>query len=229
MTHAPHHAAHPASPHASGIILLQQASQAAALLYHPVRLKILQALLSPDSAAGLSRRMNIPRQTLNYHVGELLHAKLLRRAGRRRNRNFFEQRYVTTARGFVFSPALLGSLAADPSQAQDTFSAAYLLGLASLVQRELGRASESAAHAGKRLATLSIETKLRFRSAHQRQEFAEALRTAILDVVARHAAPYLDEEGHAAEGRGFRLVLGCYPIPSQEVVPEAADQEAVHE
>ena len=216
MTHSPHHAAHPAAPHASGIILLQQASQAAALLYHPVRLRILRALLAPDSAAGLSRRMHIPRQTLNYHVRALSRAKLLRPAGRRRNRNFFEQRYVTTARGFVFSPELLGSLAADPSQAQDAFSAAYLLGMASLVQRELGRASESAARTWKRLVTLSIETKLRFRSAHQRQEFAEALRAAILDVVARHAAPYLNEEGQAAEGRPFRLVLGCYPIPAEE-------------
>ena len=229
MAHSSHPSAHALHPHATGITLLQQASQASALLNHPLRIRILQALLQPDSAAGLSRRMSIPRQTLNYHVRALMRAKLLHRAGRRRNRNFFEQRYVTAARGFVLSPELLGSLAADPSQALDAFSAAHLLGLASLLQRELGRASQAAARAGKRLATLSLETKLRFRSAHERQQFAEALRKAVFDVVARHAGPYLNEEGGAAEGRPFRLVLGCYPIPSQEQTHESSAQETVHE
>jgi DNA-binding transcriptional ArsR family regulator len=193
--------------------MLQRASQASALLYHPVRLRILEALLAPDSAAGLSRRMGIPRQTLNYHVRELLRVKLLARAGRRRNRNFYEQRYVTVARGFVFSPELLGSVGADPSHALDAFSAGHLLGLASLVQRELGRASEAAVQTGKRLATLSMETKLRFRSAEERERFAEELRRAVFGVVARHAGPYLDDEGKDAAGRPFRLVLGCYPVP----------------
>jgi DNA-binding transcriptional ArsR family regulator len=66
---------------ASGVAVLQLPSQASALLYHPVRLRILEALLAPDSAAGLSRRMGIPRQTLNYHVRELLRVKLLVRMG----------------------------------------------------------------------------------------------------------------------------------------------------
>lgn len=65
----------------------------------------------------------------------------------------------------MLSPELLGAIAADPSQAQDAFSVGHLLGLASLVPRELGVVSEAAAKAGKRVATLSIETKLRFRSA----------------------------------------------------------------
>ncbi len=201
---------------AAGVVLLQHAEQASAILYHPVRIRILEALLQPDSAAGLSRRMGIPRQTLNYHVRELLRAKLLTRAGRRRNRNFYEQRYITAARGFVLSPELLGSVAADPSHAQDAFSAGHLLGLASLVQRELGRASEAAAKAGKRVATLSMETKLRFRSAEEREKFAEELRRAVFGVVARNAGAYEDSEGHAAEGRPFRLVLGCYPVPAEE-------------
>lgn len=224
MTRSSHHVRHPATPQAAGISLLQQPSQAAALLYHPVRIKILQALLAPDSAAGLSRRMSLPRQTLNYHLRALLRAKLLHRAGRRRNRNFFEQRYVTAARGFIFSPELLGSLAADPSQAQDAFSAAHLLGLASLVQRELGHASGAAARAGKRLASLSVETKLRFRSAQERERFAEELQRAVFSVVARYASPYLGRESHVAEGRPFRLILGCYPISAQES-PEATSEQ----
>jgi DNA-binding transcriptional ArsR family regulator len=200
----------------SGVAVLQLPSQASALLYHPVRLRILEALLAPDSAAGLSRRMGIPRQTLNYHVLELLRVKLLARVGRRRNRNFNEQPYITAARGFVLSPDLLGSVAADPSHALDAFSAGHLLGLASLLQRELGRASEAAAKTGKRLSTLSIETKLRFRSAEER--FAVELQRAVFGVVARHAGAYSDDEGKAGDGRPFRLVLGCYPVLSEKPV-----------
>src|SRR5262245_2965310 len=70
----------------SALGLLRQPAQAAALLYHPVRIKILAALVEPDSATGVARRMNLPRQTVNYHVRELARAKLLARAGRRRRR-----------------------------------------------------------------------------------------------------------------------------------------------
>ena len=206
----------PANSTASSVGLLRQHSQAAVLLYHPLRLKILAALLEPDSATGVARRMNLPRQTVNYHVRELARARLLARAGRRRRRRLYEQCYVATARGYALSPELLGKLAADPSQVADKFSAAYLVGLASKMQTELGRVSALAEKAGKRLATLSVNSELRFTSPEQRARFTEELHHAIIDVIGRHAAPFRNSDGSAAEGRPFRLVLGCYPIPSQD-------------
>lgn len=196
--------------------LLRQPAQAAVLFYHPLRMRILEALLQPDSAAGLARRMKLPRQTVNYHVRELARALLLARAGRRKRRRLYEQCYVATACGYVFSPELLGKLAADPAQVADRFSAAYLLGLASKLQSELGRALELAEKAAKRLATLSINTELRFTSAAQRAVFTEELQRAIVDVVGRHSSPYRGADGSAAQGRPFRLVLGCYPIPPEQ-------------
>ena len=157
--------------------------------------------------------MNLPRQTVNYHVRELARAKLLTRAGRRRRRRLYEQCYVATARGYVLSPELLGKLAADPAQVADAFSASYLVGLASKMQTELGRVSGLAEKAGKRLATLSINTELRFISAEQRAKFTEELQRAIVNVVGRHSSPFRSTDGTPAEGRPFRLVLGCYPIP----------------
>jgi DNA-binding transcriptional ArsR family regulator len=206
---------------ASSVGLLRLPTQAAVLLHHPLRLKILAALLDPDSAAGVARRMKLPRQTVNYHVRELARARLLSRAGRRRRRRLYEQCYVATARGYALSPELLGKLAADPSQVADAFSAAYLIGLASKMQSELGRVSALAARAGKRLATLSINTELRFTSAEQRARFTHELQAAIVDIVGRHSAPFRSEDGSKAEGRPFRLVLGCYPIPAnaQEDAP----------
>jgi DNA-binding transcriptional ArsR family regulator len=198
----------------AGLGVVRDSKQAAVLLNHPLRLRILSALLHPDSATGVARRMKLPRQTVNYHVRELARAHLLTRAGRRRRRRMYEQCYVATARGYVLSPELLGNLAADPAQVADTFSAKYLLGLASKIQNELGRAAQMAAKAGKRFATLSINTELRFVSPEQRATFTEELRRAIVEVVGRHSSPYHNADGSAAEGRPFRLALGCYPIPN---------------
>jgi DNA-binding transcriptional ArsR family regulator len=199
-----------------GLRVLRDHAQAAVLLYHPLRLRILSALLEPDSATGVARRMNLPRQTVNYHVRELARAKLLTRAGRRRRRRMFEQCYIATARGYVLSPELLGKLAADPAHVADTFSANYLIGLASKIQSELGRVTGLAAKEGKRLATLSINTEMRFTSAEQRATFTAELQKAIVDVVGKHSAPFRRPDGSAADGRPFRLVLGCYPIPAEK-------------
>jgi DNA-binding transcriptional ArsR family regulator len=196
------------------------------LLHHPLRLKILAALLEPDSATGVARRMKLPRQTVNYHVRELARARLLARAGRRRRRHLFEQCYVATARGYILSPELLGKLAADPAQVEDTLSAKYLLGLASKLQSELAPSVELAAATGKRLATLSINTELRFTSPEQRAAFTEELRRSIIEVAGRHSSPFSNSDGSAAEGRPFRLVVGCYPIPPAKDLPinEFAEQ-----
>src|SRR5262249_33344599 len=199
---------------------LPQHPQAAILLHHPLRLKILAALLEPDSATGVARRMNLPRQTVNYHVRELAPAPLLARAGRRRRRRLYEQCYVATARGYALSPELLGRLAADPAQVADKFSAAYLVGLAAKMQTELGQVTELAERAGKRLATLSLNTELRFVSPEQRSRFTEELQAAIVEVIGGHSSPYRTSDGAPAEGRPFPLVLGCYPIPADS--PEKA-------
>ncbi len=197
----------------SSLDLLREPTQAAILLHHPLRLKILAALLEPDSATGVARRMKLPRQTVNYHVRELARARLLARAGRRRRRHLFEQCYVATARGYILSPDLLGKLAADPAQITDVLSAKYLLGLASRLQSELARSLELANAAGKHLATLSINSELRFASSEQRAAFTEELQRAIVEVAARHTSPFTNPDGSAAEGRPFRLMVGCYPIP----------------
>ena len=206
----------PPLPASAGLAVLRENSQAAALLHHPLRLRILAALLEPGSATGIARRMHLPRQTVNYHVRELARARLLTRAGRRRRRRMFEQYYVATARGYVLSPELLGKLAADPAHVADTFSANYLIGLASKIQSELGRVKELAANEGKRLATLSINTEMRFTSPEQRAKFTAELQRAIVNVVGRHSAPFLRPDGSAADGRPFRLVLGCYPTPAEK-------------
>jgi hypothetical protein len=182
---------------------------AAYSLLHSVRRKILRSLSEPDSASGLSRRLRLPRQVLNYHIKEMARARLLRAAGRRKRRALFEQFYVASAMAYVLSPEILGSLAADAGLPQDRLSAEFLLGLGGQLQRELSYAVERSQKAGKRLATWSLSSELRFTSAGQRADFVGTLEAAVLKAVAAHSSP---SEAAGERGRPYRLILGCYPI-----------------
>jgi hypothetical protein len=130
-----------------------------------------------------------------------------------------EQRYVATARSYVLSPDVIGAagVSAGPAERkptpEDEFSAAHLMALTARTQSELGRVMAGAVAEQKRVPTLSIDAELRFESAEQRARFAEALREAVLDVVARHATPASKTE--SPRGRRYRLLVGCHPVPKE--------------
>ena len=191
-------------------------SRAGALL-NPLRLQILALARQPASAADLAKRLGLPRQRVNYHVRTLERAGFLRAAGRRRKRNMIEQRYVATARGFILSPTLLGPVGADWRDIGDTSSAEYLMALVERVRADVERAAREAG--GERVATVSLKSQFRFESAAQRTEFAQALREAVVAVIARHASPNRTDDGRAGRGRPHRLVLACYPVPAAEGTP----------
>jgi hypothetical protein len=160
---------------------------------------------------------------VNYHVGQLAKAGLLRRAGQRRRRNLTEQRYVATDRSYVLSPEILGPLEADAQTVAETASASRLMALGSQIVSDLGRVTAEAARAQKRVATLSMDVSVAFTEPSQRATFARELRDAIAGVVSRYGAP----EEHAdppQEGRPFRLVVGCYPVPDRSEPGGPSDQ-----
>ena len=190
------------------------ARRAGALL-NPLRLQILALARQPASASDLARRLELPRQRINYHVRALERAGFLRAAGRRRKRNMIEQRYVASARGFVLSPTLLGPVGADWRDIGDTASGDYLLALAEQLRRDVERAEREAG--GERVSTVSLKSQFRFESAAQRAEFTRALREAVVAVIARHATPNRTEDGRVGRGRAHRLVLACYPVAEGEV------------
>ena len=190
---------------------VQDAGSAYSLL-QPIRRRILESLREPDSASGLARRLQMPRQVLNYHVKEMARARLLKPAGRQKRRALFEQYYVASALGYVLSPEIMGKLAVNAEPAQDRFSAGFLMAAANQIQKEVGHATERAEASGKRLATLGMNSEMRFVSAEQRAQFAEALESAVLGVIERYSSPFSDSEGKPTEGSAYRLLLGCYPI-----------------
>jgi len=182
----------------------------AGLLLKPLRQDILSHAKTPISAAGIAAVMRRPRQVVNYHVRELAKAGFLRKAGRVQKRGLTEQRYVVTARAFVLAPEMLGNLdaTATTTATPDTTSAAYLLMLATRLQREVSESWRDAEATGATLPLLSLDTEFAFASATARARFAQALTDAITRVVAEHTTSC-----DTANESQYRLVLGCYPTP----------------
>jgi hypothetical protein len=161
------------------------------------------------SAATLAGRIGVPRQKVNYHLRTLEEHGLVQVDSEKQWGGLTERRLVATASSYVVSPAALGPLAADPTRGMDRLSASYLVALAARVVREVGQLVRKSEEHNKRLATLSIDTEVRFRSAEDRAAFTNELTDAVAALVSR----YHDES--AAGGRRHRLMIGAYPTPNK--------------
>ena len=181
----------------------------ASVALDPVRSRLLSELRTPASAATLAGRMGLPRQKVNYHLRTLEKHGLVRMDSKKRWGGLTERRLVASASSYVVSPGALGPAAADPARGMDRLSASYLVALAARVVREVGQLLRKSEEHNKRLATLSIDTEVRFRSAEDRAAFSSELAAAVAGLVSR----YHDES--APGGRRHRLIMGAYPTPGQ--------------
>jgi DNA-binding transcriptional ArsR family regulator len=182
---------------------------AATVALDPIRSRLLAQLAEPASAATLAARVGLARQKVNYHLRTLEEHKLVRIAEERRCGGLTERLLVATATSYVVSPKALGPVGTDPARTADRLSASYLIALAGRVVREVGDLWRRARDSNKRLATLSIDTEIRFRSAADRAAFTNELTNAIASLVARY------HDGKAPGGRPHRLVLMAHPLPTQ--------------
>ena len=189
-------------PAPSAPIDVVREARKASVLLKPLRREILARAGIPASAATIAAALGRPRQVVNYHVRQLARAGFLRKAGRQRKRGLTEQRYVVSARAFILAPEMLGAV--GPA-AGDKSSAAYLLMLATRLQREVSEAWCDAEAQRISLPLLAIDTEFTFATPSQRAGFAAALERAITNVVAEHTS------AAAAGDSAYRLVIGCYP------------------
>jgi len=180
---------------------------AATVALDPVRSRLLSELREPASAATLADRVGLPRQKVNYHLRTLESHGLVRLSSTRRWGGLTERRMVATASAYVVSPGAMGPVAVDPEREMDRLSASYLIALAGRAVRELGDLIRRAQQAGKHLATLSVDTVIRFRSPQDRAAFSSELTEAINHLVAKY------HEAGAPGGRSHRLVLMAHPLP----------------
>ncbi len=174
----------------------------------PIRAEILAALATPGSATTVATQIDLPRQKVNYHLRALEEHGLVRLVEERPRRGLTERIVVASARSYVLSPEVLGTNATDPSR-MDRLSSRYLIAVAARLVREVGQLARGAEAAGKPLATLSIDTEIRFASASHRAEFTERLAGAVTSL----AAEYHDER--TPNGRWHRLVVAAHPTPHE--------------
>jgi len=182
---------------------------AAAVALDPTRSRLLSEMATPASAATLATRVGLARQKVNYHLNALEAHGLVRLAEKRKWGGLTERLLVATAASYVVSPSALGPIAVDPNREVDRLSASYLIALGARIVREVGDLVRRANEAGKRLATLAVDTEVRFRTPAERAAFTQELADAIAALVSK----YHDES--APGGRAHRLVVVAHPLPKK--------------
>lgn len=188
--------------------------QTALVALEPMRSQLLAELTEPASAAALAGRLGLPRQKVNYHVRALEERGLVREAGTRQWGGLKERLLVASAGSYLVSPAALGRAAADPSRDLDRLSASYLIALGGRIVREVGDLVRRARAADKSLATLAIDTEIRFRSPTERAQFSDELVRAVTALAARY------HDDAAPAGRLHRLVVVAHPVAHEGPPPE---------
>jgi DNA-binding transcriptional ArsR family regulator len=187
---------------------------AATVALEPIRSRLLSELAEPASAATLATRVGLARQKVSYHLNALEAHGLVRLAEERKWGGLTERLLVATAASYVVSPSALGPIAVDPNREVDRLSASYLIALGARIVREVGDLVRRANEAGKRLATLAVDTEVRFRSPADRAAFTSELTAAIATLVSKY------HDASTPGGRAHRLVIVAHPLPQTPIPKE---------
>lgn len=179
----------------------------AVLVLDPIKARILATLSTPGSAASLAPRVGLTRQKVNYHLRALEEHGLVEPVEQRQWGGLTERLVVASASAYVVSPAAVGPLAVDPARARDRMSASFLVALGARIVHEVGELWQRARKQDKRVATLSIDTVVSFKSPADRAAFTDELSRSIAALVARH------HDERSAGARPHRLVVASYPAP----------------
>jgi DNA-binding transcriptional ArsR family regulator len=185
-------------------MIVRDARQLATLLQGG-RVELLEQMQRPQSASAVARRTGVPRQQVNYHLRELEKAGRVERVEEQRKGNCVERVLRAAARRYVISPEVLGEIGEDPAAVRDRFSSNYLVAVAARTIRDVARLRDAADAAGQRVATLTLESDVRFASAADRNAFAKELSDALARLIVKY------HDGEALDGRRFRITLGAYP------------------
>ena len=183
---------------------------AAAAALEPTRARILAELAEPSSAAAVASRVGLARQKVNYHLRALEAHGLVQLAEERKWGGLTERLLVATAASYVVSPGALGPVGVGAKREVDKLSANYLVALGARMVREVGALVRRAKLEDKRLATLSLDTQVRFRSPKERAAFTEERSGAITALVSKN------HDDSAPGGRAHRVVVVAHPVPQPD-------------
>ena len=186
---------------ATGSALIESAEQLVAIT-HPTRLRILDELRTPGTAAGAARALGEPRQLVNHHVRALAKAAQLRRAGERRNGNFVEQLYESTAGTFVLSPRITWGDGERVRTLTEQLSLRNLVEFGERLQRDAVTLLDRAAFEGDEVPSATVEATVRFADAAARSAFLNDYLALTASLVEKYAA---------VEGDAYVVGLAVHP------------------
>jgi DNA-binding transcriptional ArsR family regulator len=175
-------------------------------LAQPLRLRILDALREPGTAARVARQVGQSRQNVAYHVRELERLGLVRRVRERRNGNFVEQVFESVASTFVLSQRATWADDRRLEALQGQLSLEALVRLGERVQRDAAGLLDRAAFDGELVPSVSIDVEVRFAD--------ETARGAFMDECLRLLGPLLKKYG-SRRGRTYRVAVAAYPDPEE--------------
>ena len=181
----------------------------------PIRAGLLAELAEPGSASTLAARVGLTRQKANYHLRALERHGLVELVEERRKGNCTERVLQATAASYVISPTALSAVAPDPSREPDQRSARWLLALAGRLVGEVGELIGRASAAGRPVATLGIDSEIRFASAADRAAFAAELADSVNALVAKY------HDAKAPRGRDHRFVVALHPSITHDKEPQS--------
>lgn len=194
----------------------------ASIALHPIRRRLLEALVEPDSASGLARQLKLTRQKVNYHLRELEQAGMVEATGEVRQRRGCQERIVrAVSTGYLIDPSAIGlERAPDPESMKDRFSSGYLIALAARAIRDVAILRKRAQGVGQKLPTFSMHADVKVASPDALNAFTEDLANCVAQCVARH------HDDTASGGREFRFFVGSYPTITKSEAEAVAEARA---
>jgi DNA-binding transcriptional ArsR family regulator len=176
-------------------------------LAHPVRVRVLEALREPGSAAMAARAVGQPRQNIAHHLKELVNAGLARKVGERRKGNFIEALYQAVAPTIVVSPRAAWGDSKRTEALRGQMSLENLVLVGERLGRDAAALLDRAAFDGEEIASAAVEAEVRFDG--------ERARAAFMDEYLKAVGPLLRKYGRKG-GMPHRVVLAVYPDPDHE-------------
>lgn len=200
---------------------LSTEAQVLALL-HPLRRRVLAALVEPASPAEVGRRLGIAPQVANYHVHALAAAGLAIEVETRRKRNLLEHRFRAIARSFTLSTAL-PLTEGQRRRLQGEVVLQQLVHAGDAIRRDALRLLESrpadSAGGERSEAAAALELDVVLADGVDRASFVRALSAAIREA----AEPFRRAPGSRATP--YRLHVAIYPVTGGTPSPPARERE----
>jgi DNA-binding transcriptional ArsR family regulator len=176
--------------------------EALQVLGHPLRVRILEALRAPGSAATVAREVGEPRQKVNYHIKELERVGLVAPVGERRSGNFIESLYESVARSFLVSPRVAWSDPRRVDALRQQHSLERLVMVGGQLERDAIALLDRAAFDGEQVASAAVEVDVQFAD--------EQDRAAFLDEYLKTVRRLCDQYG-TRSGLPYRVVFAAHP------------------